>query len=171
MRLFALRYKYMKTQLVDLNITHLEPYFEMVNSKELHATTNPVEPFESFSREKIQAWLEGLSEKKDRKDFAIIDSQSQDFIGEVVFNEIKNNVANIRVALLPKYFNQGYGTEAIRLAVDYGFKKLNLIKITLGVYSNNPRGIRVYEKCGFQKSSETKINDNLYDIKMFLEKM
>jgi RimJ/RimL family protein N-acetyltransferase len=45
--------------------------------------------------------------------------------------------------------NQGYGTEAVRLAMRFGFEELNLNRIELCVFDHNPRGIRVYEKCGF----------------------
>ena len=158
----------MKTLLTDLNITHFDPYFEMVNSKVVHAAASPAEPFSAFTEAQIKEWLIGLSEKNNRKDFAILDKASKVFIGEVVLNEIKNNEANIRVALLPKFFNQGYGTEAIKMAADYGFSQMNLKKITLSVYGNNPGGLRVYEKCGFKKDTRNKINEGLYIIGMSL---
>jgi RimJ/RimL family protein N-acetyltransferase len=47
-------------------------------------------------------------------------------------------------------WNKGYGTEAMRLMVDYGFNNLNLNRIYLRVFETNPRGIRCYEKAGFQ---------------------
>ena len=47
------------------------------------------------------------------------------------------------------YWNQGYGTEAVRLLVKHGFNTLNLNRIYLRVLDNNPRAIRAYEKAGF----------------------
>lgn len=47
------------------------------------------------------------------------------------------------------YWNQGYGTEAVRLLVQHGFHTLNLNRIYLRVLENNPRAIRAYEKAGF----------------------
>ncbi len=47
-----------------------------------------------------------------------------------------------------QYWNQGYGTEALGLMLDYGFGTLNLNRIFLQVYQNNPRAIRAYEKAG-----------------------
>lgn len=47
------------------------------------------------------------------------------------------------------YWNQGYGTEAVRLLVRHGFDTLNLNRIFLHVFENNPRAIRAYEKAGF----------------------
>ncbi len=47
--------------------------------------------------------------------------------------------------------NKGYGQEAIRLLIDYGFRFLNLKNIMLKVYSGNARAIHVYQKCGFRE--------------------
>jgi RimJ/RimL family protein N-acetyltransferase len=49
----------------------------------------------------------------------------------------------------PDYRNKGYGTDAFRLTVNYGFRELGLYKISLGVFDYNPRARHVYEKCGF----------------------
>ncbi len=46
---------------------------------------------------------------------------------------------------------QGYGTEALRLLLSYGFYYLNLHNIMLKVFSFNENAIRVYEKVGFRE--------------------
>ncbi len=48
-----------------------------------------------------------------------------------------------------KFWNHGYGTEVMRLALKLGFERMNLNRIFLKVYTNNPRAIRAYEKSGF----------------------
>lgn len=48
-----------------------------------------------------------------------------------------------------RYWNLGVGTEAMRLLLFYGFGTLNLNRISLRVFANNPRAIHVYEKIGF----------------------
>jgi RimJ/RimL family protein N-acetyltransferase len=45
---------------------------------------------------------------------------------------------------------QGYGTEALRLAVDYCWNHLNLSRIGLTVFENNDRAKRVYAALGFE---------------------
>jgi len=47
-----------------------------------------------------------------------------------------------------QYWNQGYGTEALKTMIRHGFHTLNLNRICLRVYENNPRAIRSYEKAG-----------------------
>ena len=44
---------------------------------------------------------------------------------------------------------RGYGTEATRLMVRYGFEELNLHRIGLSCLGGNPGGARAYEKAGF----------------------
>ena len=47
-------------------------------------------------------------------------------------------------------WDQGYGTEATRLILDYAFNVLGLHNVRLTVYDFNPRGVRAYEKAGFK---------------------
>lgn len=50
-----------------------------------------------------------------------------------------------------KYRGQGFGTEAFRMAVDYCWYHLNLQRIGLIVFRNNPRALHVYKAAGFKK--------------------
>ena len=50
-----------------------------------------------------------------------------------------------------EYRSKGYGAEAIRLILDYGFKTLNLHNIMLTVHYDNPRAIACYKKVGFRE--------------------
>ena len=46
-------------------------------------------------------------------------------------------------------WGKGYGTDAMRVILRYGFRELNLQRISLGTFEYNPRAIRSYEKAGF----------------------
>lgn len=65
---------------------------------------------------------------------------------------------------------QGYGTEAAQLIVEYGFNKLNLETIYLGVNTENSGAIRSYEKAGFQPEGVRRKlvyrNGRYYDVLM-----
>ena len=47
--------------------------------------------------------------------------------------------------------NKGYGTEAIKLLVDYGFNILRLHNIDLNVFDFNEGAIKSYKKAGFKE--------------------
>ena len=49
------------------------------------------------------------------------------------------------------YWGQGYGRDAVRLLLDYGFGLLNLNSVMLGVMAFNQRAIRCYEAVGFRE--------------------
>lgn len=48
------------------------------------------------------------------------------------------------------FWGKGYGTDAMRLLLHYGFCEWNVHRMTLSVFEYNPRAIRAYEKLGFQ---------------------
>jgi RimJ/RimL family protein N-acetyltransferase len=47
-------------------------------------------------------------------------------------------------------WNQGYGSDALRLLARYAFDELGLKRITLDVFAYNRRAVRAYEKVGFR---------------------
>ena len=49
-----------------------------------------------------------------------------------------------------EYRNQGHGTEALRLALEYAFGELGLGLVALTVFPDNGRAISAYEKVGFK---------------------
>lgn len=120
----------------------------------------------NFTREQIDAYIARQIARDDdsRASFVIaLPEDEMQALGEVVINEIDpdNHSANIRIAMFSdEHINKGYGTEAMRLMVDYGFKHLGLHRISLGVYAFNPRAIRAYEKVGFKR--EGVLRDDLY---------
>jgi len=62
-----------------------------------------------------------------------------------------SRVGNLGIAIGEKNkWSKGYGAEAVELLLGYGFGALNLHRIQLEVFSDNGRGIRCYEKCGFR---------------------
>ena len=73
-------------------------------------------------------------------------------IGDIGFHKVdwRNRSSEFGIVIGEKSFwNQGFGTEAVRLLVSHGFQSLNLNRIFLRVFENNQRAIRAYEKAGF----------------------
>ena len=55
-----------------------------------------------------------------------------------------------------EYWGKGYGADAVRALLRYGFAELNLRRVSLGVFEYNPRAIRAYEKAGFVREGRTR---------------
>ncbi|RZT15523.1 GNAT family N-acetyltransferase [Fictibacillus sp. BK138] len=107
-----------------------------------------------FTREQINGYYDRISSDDSRVDLTICTQEDDEVVGDISILEINplNRNAYIRVALNePKYFGRGYGSEAMKLMVKFGFQTLNLHRIELNVYSFNERGIKTYEKLGFKK--------------------
>lgn len=65
-------------------------------------------------------------------------------------HDAKNRHAAIGISILSSAQGQGYGTEAIALLVEHGFRQYDLHKVKLDVRASNASAIAVYEKLGFQ---------------------
>jgi len=72
-----------------------------------------------------------------------------------------SSLPSYKIAIYKKGdFNKGYGSEAIILALNYGFGMFNIHRIELSVFEFNERAIGVYEKLGFVKEGIKR--DSLY---------
>jgi RimJ/RimL family protein N-acetyltransferase len=86
--------------------------------------------------------------------YSIIDKETDALIGNCGFVEVDtlNQAGEVGIFIGNKnYWNKGYGTEALSLLLDYGFKALNLHNIMLKVYDFNKRAKKMYEKTGFKQ--------------------
>jgi RimJ/RimL family protein N-acetyltransferase len=94
-----------------------------------------------------------LAELAKDHNYSIIDAENDRLIGNCGFLDIDhlNQTAEAGIFIGDKsYWGRGYGTEALRLLADYGFKALNLNNIMLRVYAFNERARKCYEKVGFK---------------------
>jgi RimJ/RimL family protein N-acetyltransferase len=112
--------------------------------------TNRVAPSsEAAAKERIAKWC---ANDNGELGFAI---ETLDGAGELVGNlglfgmNAKDRCATIGIALGREYLGRGYGSDAMRVIVDYGFRELGLHRLQLSVAPFNPAGIRAYEKAGF----------------------
>jgi RimJ/RimL family protein N-acetyltransferase len=65
-------------------------------------------------------------------------------------------------------WDKGVGTDCARLMCRYGFDKLNMNRVWLGVNAANERAVRAYEKAGFAREGvlrqEQYRNGRYYDV-------
>ena len=65
------------------------------------------------------------------------------------------------------YWGKGYGTEITELLTFYGFDRLNLHRIWLGVTADNKGAVRCYERAGYVHEGVFK--DDLYRNSRFYD--
>jgi RimJ/RimL family protein N-acetyltransferase len=137
-----------KCYLSPIDINDVEKYTEWLNDPEVSKYFISYSQMVSIENEK-----EILAKLCKGHNYGIIDIKTNELIGNCGFGSIDHidQIAEIGLFIGNKTFwNKGYGTEALSLLIDYGFKALNLNNIMLRVFENNKGAIKCYEKIGFK---------------------
>ena len=157
-----------------LTLTDAEDLLKLeVENKEFFESFSPERSDDYYSLEKQKDIINTL-EQNAKEDisymFGIFLKDKEELAGTVNLFQIMRGPlqsAMIGYALAQKYNGKGYTTEAVSLAVDYAFKKLDLHRIEAGVMPHNIGSLRVLEKAGFHKEGiarqSLKINDRWED--------
>ena len=106
-------------------------------------------PSEAAARERIAKWS-----TNQQNDLGLAIETLDDppvLVGNIGLFDVrtKDREATLGIALGREYIGRGYGTDAVRVIVDYGFREMGLHRIQLSVAPYNPAGMRAYEKAGF----------------------
>ncbi len=99
---------------------------------------------------KEKEWFFNYQKAKNKKFFTICDNSKP--IGFMGLSNISksNKNADLFIAIgEDDYRGKGIGKIAIIWLINYGFKKLKLHKINLGVVKDNNHAIKVYQSLGF----------------------
>lgn len=111
------------------------------------------EAYTPYSVDKTREIISNII-KKQSHIFSIVELKTDKSIGRCMLFAIDqvDRRAMFGIAIGDKkYWSKGYGLEATKLLLDYGFNLLNLNNIMLGVYSFNQRAINCYKKVGFKE--------------------
>lgn len=101
------------------------------------------------------AWLERHAAKSRTGEgyfFAVCEMGDDRFIGTIWFKDVNTLDRNAELAIFmdKEHIGSGWGTDAQRTLLAFGFGTLGLERISLTASANNARAIRSYEKVGFQ---------------------
>ena len=115
-------------------------------------------------------WLLKSTKNVQDRSFSIIELNHNKLIGTISLENFSwiERSAVLGIFIGDKDFrNNGYGTEAIKLLLEYGFKYLNLHSIRLDLLSINERAHKCYLKCGFKDTGCSReaiyVNGKYYD--------
>jgi RimJ/RimL family protein N-acetyltransferase len=98
----------------------------------------------------VEQFFAELAKDKDSPTFAI--EADGIFIGDCGLHHVNRNdgTAEVGIGIGDRaYWGRGYGREALRMLVDYGFRMQNMRKLWLEVHGSNERAIRSYRAVGF----------------------
>ncbi|MDR2590882.1 MAG: GNAT family N-acetyltransferase [Oscillospiraceae bacterium] len=136
--------------LSPISIEDAEQYTKWLNDPAVAIPLGHYKNMMSLSNEKKA--LEGLT--TEGHNYAIILKDAERLIGNIGFFDINHISRRATIGLFigeAEMRGKGYGTEAIRLLLKFGFDTLNLHNIMLQCDSDNKQGIACYKKVGFQE--------------------
>mgnify|MGYP001611074480 FL=1 len=130
----------------------VKKFFEWVNDPDVTFGLSLYLPMSMTDEEK---WFERASSREPNEKPLAIEVRAGDvwrLIGNCTFFDLDTlaHFAEIGIMIGDKSaWNHGLGTETVELLLRHGFETLNLNRIFLRVFADNPRAVRTYEKAGF----------------------
>src|SRR5919106_4498851 len=127
-----------------------ERLYELVETIEVRALSSERPPL-PLSLEEAEArdkrWLE---ERSEHSAWFAIDVDAE-LIGICGLHSIDHyqQLAEAGIRLGREQWGKGLGQDALRTLVDYGFRPLNLLKVSLRVLADDERAVGAYRKVGF----------------------
>ena len=151
----------------------VQKYTEWMNDFEITDYTGRSGQITTFNGEKD--YLENSARDTKNRNFDIVELNDNKLIGALGLEHINwiERSAVLGIFIGDKNFrSNGYGDEAIKLLLEYGFKYLNLHSIRLSLISINERAHKCYLKCGFKDTGYSReeifLNGKYYD-KLYMD--
>lgn len=121
-----------------------------------------------YNRDKGEEFVENIAdEKEDQVRLLITDSEDEERIGMISLFRVNKNSGNAEIGLwiTPEHQEEGFGTEATKLIVEFGFDELRMHRMYARVFDDNPKSINIWEKLNFKKEGimrEASFKDGKY---------
>jgi RimJ/RimL family protein N-acetyltransferase len=118
------------------------------------------DPARLTSEKKIKEWFEKRSEgfAPERYSFSVRSLAEDKYIGFLgLWVNLIHSEAWVGLGIGEReLWSKGYGTDMMKLCMQYVFAELCLERLSLGLHEYNPRALRSYEKCGFRLEGRTR---------------
>ena len=164
-----------KVLLRPVKRSDIEYFLKWFNDPEVTQYLNMSLPMTEMGEEKFIEEL-GTTRAQSTAMFVIeaIEGDTAKPIGNTSLMNInaRDHHATFGIAIGDKdYWSKGYGTEAAKLIINYGFEALNLHRINSGVIAFNERSYRMHKAVGFKEEGRQREyifkNGKLQDHVMF----
>ena len=119
------------------------------------------DPADLTSAKKIKEWFDKQAEdgpQPQRYSFSVRTLDEDKYIGFLgLWVDLIHSEAWVGLGIGERdFWSKGYGSDMMKLAIQYVFSELGLERLTLGLHEYNPRALRSYEKCGFRLEGRTR---------------
>jgi RimJ/RimL family protein N-acetyltransferase len=119
------------------------------------------DPAHLTSEKKIKEWFEKKDEegfKPERYSFSVRTLAEDKYIGFLsLWVDLIHREAWVGLGIAEREFwSKGYGSDMMKLCLQYAFMELCVERVSLGLHEYNPRALKSYEKCGFQLEGRTR---------------
>lgn len=140
-------------RLRGLDREDLPQFVTWLNDPEVRRFLSLYAPLSNAQEDKWFENLSNLSTAEQPLVIQMLENENWVTVGNISFLNVDQQSRNAELGLFigaKDHWDQGIGTKAISLMLDYGFFTLNFHRIYLRVKEENQRGIRCYEKVGFK---------------------
>jgi len=146
--------------LLEGNLVRLRSYTEAdhnalkdgFNTVELLRTATGRPAYPNPDSPKVWEWIQEGRKNKKQFYFAIETLDDNTLIGNIDFKNVDFAMRHAELGIaITDIANRGkgYGSDAIRVLLGYGFRELNLHRVELVVNGYNSHALQTYEKLGF----------------------
>jgi [ribosomal protein S5]-alanine N-acetyltransferase len=128
-----------------------------------------------YTEKNAKWWIDHCKEKDKEYNFCIELKSEKKLIGGIGLSHVDKfqGTAEVGYWLGENYWKKGYGSEALKVLIDFSFNKLKLRKLEAGVFSKNPGSGKLLEKFGFVKEGirkearRSKATEDIHDEIMY----
>lgn len=120
-----------------------------------------MDPAMMVSEKALKEWFEKQTEKgfeSKRYSFSVRTLNEDKFIGFFgLWVDLIHSEAWVGIGIGERdFWGKGYGTDMMKLCLQYAFTELNVYRVSLGLHAYNPRALKSYEKAGFLLEGRTR---------------
>ena len=154
-----------RLRLRKIRMTDLQSYYTRLGSSEAVTRYMLFQPHKSVEESKasVEKWLDRY-EAGNCYHWAIALKDTDELIGMIDLLRFDEETSSCSFAYMlgEGFWNQGYGTEAVRAVFDFGFREMELSYIEADHMEENPASGGVMRKCGmvYQRTEPAKYEKN-----------
>lgn len=159
-----------KVYLRALSSKDIPLWYDWFNNHEV--TTHMNKGIFPNTQEAQQEFFNSISNSKADLQLGIVSIESGKLVGLVGLHKIDwiHRKADISVMIgHPEAWGKNIGKEAVSLTVSHAFNKMNLHKLTAGMWSSNLASKKIFEKNGFVR--EGTLKEQFWDGKIYVDEL